>query len=543
MSAAPPRVGALRTVLLAFALAISGAVAGFAYGIATPAHTEIAGAQADVQVHFGRAHDELDLSGVLIGKRSTDRAVLGEAVGVSVRLGLDAATFTTADGSFNTDVLPAYINAYSDPRQLARDLRWAVLKHLLWCTAAGAVIALLVGGCGVGYRGWRRRRDAQDPCAARARHTAIAYRAPERRLAVIAVVAAAVVVTLGTVPGSGRAPDTTTRITPNPIFDGTPLAGTQVSGVLRPLIEAAQSYIRTYFADTNAYYDQLQKNLEQALDAGELRLPTSDDGSDLVNIGFVTDRHCNIGMDRVIVALLEHFAITTLVSAGDDDFSGSFPFEAACTRNLAAKSQQAGITDVFVAGNHDSALTLTAERREEIKVLDGTLVTADGLTFAGYPDPRRSRYGTGIEPPSATERDRLIAEQGKQTGALACRANRPVIVVLHDPSAGRDALGGGCGKAVLALDGHTHRQVGPTALTLVDGTTGYQFVGASTGGAPGEESIERTFASQLTVGPLNHDATVNIVTIDRSNGALVAVTVCRFKPAQDIDFSTLTPTG
>ena len=32
-------------------------------------------------------------------------------------------------------------------------------------------------------------------------------------------------------------------------------------------------------------------------------------------------------MDRVVVALLEHFEVTTLVSAGDDAFSGTFGFE------------------------------------------------------------------------------------------------------------------------------------------------------------------------------------------------------------------------
>jgi hypothetical protein len=37
-------------------------------------------------------------------------------------------------------------------------------------------------------------------------------------------------------------------------------------------------------------------------------------------------------MDRVIVALAQHFDIHLLVSGGDDAFSGSFPFEAAARR-------------------------------------------------------------------------------------------------------------------------------------------------------------------------------------------------------------------
>jgi hypothetical protein len=536
-------VSRLTRILLACGLVLAGALIGLAVGIATPAHTEIAGADAAVRLRPGHPVDELDLSGVLRGIRATDRSVLGEPVGVSVHLALDEGTFTTSDGTFNADVLPAYIQAYSDPAQLARDMKWAVVKHLLVYVVGGAVVALLAIGAGLGYRAWRRRFDRAHPGTAQARAAAVAYRAPDRRLGRVLAVALVVVLVIGMVPGSRRVPDPAPRIVPNPLFDGTPLAGTQVTGVLSPLIGAAQSYIRTYFAATDTYYDQLRGRLEQLLETSEPQLPAAADGQDLVHIGFVTDRHCNIGMDRVVVALLQHYRITTLVSGGDDDFSGSFPFESACTKNLAAKSQQAGMTDVFVAGNHDSAQTLADERDQKIKVLDGQLVTSDGLHFAGYPDPRSSRYGTGLLPSSAAERAKLLREQGQRTGKLACTAKGPVIVVLHDPAAGRDALESGCGKAVLALDGHKHRQAGPTPIALPSGEIGYQFVGASSGGAPTEDSVERSFASQLTVGPLNHPATVNIVTVDRGTGALVGVTVFGFTPDQQITVSSLTPGG
>lgn len=145
-------------------------------------------------------------------------------------------------------------------------------------------------------------------------------------------------------------------------------------------------------------------------------------------------------------------------------------------------------------------------------------------------------------PASAALRAQLLRQQAERTGKLACSSDKPVVVVLHDPAAGRDALANGCGKAVLALDGHTHRQSGPTPVALPAGI-GYQFVGASSGGAPTETSVERTFASQLTVGPLNHDATVNIVTIDRGTGGLVGVTVFQFTPDQEISVSSLTAGG
>ncbi len=529
-------------ILSACGLALVGALVGLAIGVATPAHLEIAGSDAAVQLRPGHPVDELELSGVLRGVRGTDRSLLGEAVGVTVHLSLDTGAFTTSDGTFNTDVLPAYIQAYSDPEQLAHDLRWAVTKHLLWYVIGGVVVALLLLVAIVGYRVWRRRWDRTHPDTGRDRRAAVAYRAPERRLTRLIAIGLVIVLMIALIPGSRRSPPAAPQIVPSALLAGTPLEGTQVTGVLSPLVGAAQSYIRTYFADTDEYYDQLRAKLEAFLATDDPQLPTTGESADLVNIGFVTDRHCNIGMDRVVVALLSHYRIKTLVSGGDDDFSGSFPFESACTRNLAAKSQQAKMTDVFVAGNHDSAQTISEERNQQIKVLDGELVTVDGLTFAGYPDPRSSRYGTGIQPPSAALRAQLLRDQAARTAKLACTSRKPVVVVLHDPTAGRNALTDGCGKAVLALDGHTHRQAGPTPVPLPAGV-GYQFVGASSGGAPTETSVERTFASQLTVGPLNHDATVNIVTIDRASGVLVGVTVFRFTPDQQISVSSLTAGG
>ena len=109
--------------------------------------------------------------------------------------------------------------------------------------------------------------------------------------------------------------------------------------------------------------------------------------------------------------------------------------------------------------------------------------------------------------------------------------------------AGRDALANGCGKAVLALDGHTHRQAGPTPVPLPAGSPATSSSGRRAAARRPRPRVERTFASQLTVGPLNHDATVNIVTIDRATGALVGVTVFRFTPDQQISVSSLTAGG
>lgn len=521
-------------------VALLGAIAAVFVAVFTPAHVDIAGSDARVWLQLGHSYDQLGVDGVLTGKRATTRSVLGEPLGVRAELDIDASVLTDSSGQFNVNILPAYIQAYSDPEQLTDEIRGAVVLHFVAFAAIGAGAALSAFGAWRGYRAWRARYDRTHWPDGPTRTAVRAYRAPERGFARRLAVGVILLAVLGAIPSGVHQIPASTAVIGDAIFDETPLAGIEVQGLLRPAFVAVQSYIETYFNETNSYYDELRTGLEDYLTANPVELPGASTGTGtnpVVQLGFVTDRHCNIGMDRVVVALLHHFDVHTLVSAGDDAFSGTFAFESACTRNLADKSAQFDITDVFVGGNHDSPQTIADEAKQGIKTLTGKVVTSDGVRFIGRPDPRTSRYGQGIVPAARAAQLSLLEQQGTAAGKTGCAASAPVIAVLHDPVAGKAAMRHGCGHVTLALDGHTHHQSGPNVIPLPGGGTGYQFTGASSGGAPGEESIEQSFASRLTVGPLNHDATVNIVSVDRSTGALVGVTVFRFTPDQTITVS------
>lgn len=524
----------LGLIAAAAGLVLLGAVAGAAAGLATPAHTRIAGADATIRVRPGTDVDEFALTGLLTGRRITDRAVLGEPVGVQVRLDLESSTFAAPDGTFNRNVLPAYIQTYSDPAQLAVSVRRALAAHVLHWTLGGALGGAVIFASYRTYRAWRRRLDAQRPGALALRRAALAYLEPERSALHRAGRLLVIIVLVGGIGGAAAAPLQPTRVRPSPLLDGTPLAGTEVGGPFLPAFVSAESYIRQYFAETNSYYAELRTRLIDHLATTPVTLPS---GSDVVTFGFVTDRHCNTGMDRVIVQLLQSVGAKTLVSAGDDAFSGSFSFESACTQGLATASHRAGITDVFVGGNHDSPMTLEDEHHQGIKVLDGKAISVNGLRFIGSADPRASRYGATIQPSAPAAQGAVVTAQGAAIGRAACAASAPLIAVLHDPQAGFVALEHGCGHIRLALDGHMHRQAGPIAQVLSDGTTGYRFSGASTGGAPNDADIERNFASKLTVGPLQHAATVNLVSVDRATGELIDITVCTVSPDGTISFA------
>ncbi len=534
MTRSATRRRGLRAVAWTALAVLAGALAGLVLAFVTPTHVEVAGSDTRIWIRPGCDFDKLGVNGVVSLERATPRAIGGESIGIEAILDLDPAELVNAKGEFDANVLPAYIQAYSDPQQLVEDLRFAVIVHLVVFVSVGAGVGLLAAAGVLGYRRWRVRYDAAhwpDPAD---RRRARAYRGPERRFVRRAAVGVVVLAVVALVPSSHFRRPAPRSLAGDALFNGTPLEGARVEGLLRPALLAAQSYVRTYFGDTDAYYDRLAGKLDDLLENEPVQLT---DGDDVAHLGFVTDRHCNIGMDRVTVDLLRRLHVATLVSAGDDAFSGSFGFEAACTRGLAERSKRAGITDVFAAGNHDSAQTVEFERQQGIRTLTGDVVDAGGLRFIGSPDPRTSRYGQGIRPASNAAQRRVTDKQGARVGRTACAASGPVIAVLHDPGAGSEAIDHGCGRVTLALDGHTHEQGGPYPHALPDGAIAAAFTGASGGGAPGGAVTAESFASRLTVGPLNHPASVYLLDVSRSTGTLLAVTVVTFRPDQDITVS------
>ncbi len=537
-----PPIGAAaragKAVLGALLAAVLGALVGLAVGVATPAHVELAGSDARVWLEPGSTVDQVGVTGAVTLKRRTDRSLLGQPVAVRALVDLDISQLVH-DGAINTDVIPAYVQAYSDPMQIVAVVRHQIIWHLARFVIAGAVTALLLAAATTRYRRWRRawvQRHYPDPDS---RAAARYFRVRERVWAARGAAFAVAVLAVAAVPSAHFHPPQRERVVGNPVLADTPLAGVEVDGLLAPALVAARNYIQTYAGQTDAYYTRLEQRLQDFLAGQQIDLAGGRDGEDIVHLGYVTDRHCNTGMDRIAIALLRHFGAHLLVSGGDDAFSGTFSFEAACTRNLAQLSHAAGVADVFVGGNHDSPMTLHDERGQGITVLDGSVVTVDGLRFVGLPDPRTSRYGQGIRPRSETAQARVVAQQAAKIAQAACGSTAPIIAVAHDPRAGTRTLQQGCSNVTLALDGHTHRQSGPHDVLLQDGSTGEQFTGGSSGGAPSDHTLVRTFASRLTVGPLNHDAYVYLVSVARTSGRLAGITTFRFTPDGTVTVSQM----
>jgi hypothetical protein len=491
---------------------IAGTAMGAGYAVTHDTNIELGGTPAAVHLTT-HDYDELSINdNVLSIKLPNRRELAGQPIGVALNLDIDTSRFIGPDGQFDASLLPAYISLFSDTRQIGKDVHDALLRR-------GA----LGGGVGFGLSlgaYYLYRKYGQ--------HHPEGLSDFQKHL----VIGTAIVSAVSILPSSAHHDTSHTTLHPDAILVGTPLQGGEADGFLQPVVRYIADYVANYVSDTDIYYDKLQNKLADYLTKNPVAIPT---GEDISTFGFVSDRHCNIGMDRVTMGLMNAYGIKTLILGGDDALNGSFNFEKACTSNLAERAKHLGIEVVGVGGNHDSPMTLQAESEQGIKILNSETATINGITFVGNSDQRASRYGTGMFPSNSDAQIKLTTSQGKEAAKIACDSDLKIVAILHDPNAGRTALENGCGNITLALDGHAHVQSGPTSIDLPNGTRGYQFTTASSGGAPGEEMASTASPlSELTVGPLNHPAGINIVSYNTKTGELVAITTFTFEPDMTI---------
>ncbi len=282
-------------------------------------------------------------------------------------------------------------------------------------------------------------------------------------------------------------------------FAGTPFEGATVHGLyLRSIIDEVAPEVIDFIEDTDGFYEQAQANFEGAFN----ERPSLEKDETRSRVMIISDVHCNIGMSRVYGAVAQKFAVDAVIDAGDATMSGT-PVEEECIAN---EADALGDTPRFITlGNHDSPqVTGEQARNHNFMVADGTVQEFAGFTILGASDPRRSRFGA----PDIHPNDSRIAEQGQAIKELAC-ANKPDIVVIHDPKAGRPTAEAHC--ATLTISGHVHEQTEPELYQDGLGNASYHFVQGTTGGAK-EDS--------LVLGALNDPAVLSVFEFDEDNQPL-----------------------
>ncbi|HET6625345.1 MAG TPA: metallophosphoesterase [Nocardioidaceae bacterium] len=265
--------------------------------------------------------------------------------------------------------------------------------------------------------------------------------------------------------------------------------GLMTSGTKR----LARSAFDTYTRSLNFYKDVY----EQALDLGpRLHQPAEDETVVLL----VSDRHDNVGMDKVARAIADAGGATVLFDAGDDTSTGS-NWEAFSLESLAEAFEDFD-ERYAIAGNHDNG-DFVIEQYDDLGFthLEGEVIDGpDGMRLLGIDDPRSSGLGSWRDAGKVT-----FAEQSQHLADLACEhqedGDRINTLLVHDANSGQEALERGC--VDLVLGGHIHAQLGPTLVIGDNGERGYTYTNGTTGGA----------AYALAIGSkLRRDAEVTLVT-------------------------------
>lgn len=356
-----------------------------------------------------------------------------------------------------------------------------------------------------------------------------------KELVAIGLVTVLVLAGLGTAVLKRPAP-----LVADPAFDGTPLAGSQVTGRLGGVIDAALSAVQDFSRDNDAFYDQVLEELRAQWNsrplsgnwtsrgmvppAGVGSAGTDGDSADggapegVTTFVFGSDIHCNIGMARVAGAVAGMSGADAYIDGGDITMTGTSA-ENYCLDVLDDELPN-DLPRMFIKGNHDSTETARHAKGQGWKVLEDSSAEMAGVTFFGGPDPRRTVFGSGSQLETA-----LTSEQyAEKLRDEACAADFD-IMLIHDPAVGAPSLRSGC--ADYALSGHWHRRVGPETFG-----SGVRYVSSTTGGA---------LANALTPGPLKMNAELSIIRVDNATKRPIDVQIITVTPEQKVTIGGWVP--
>ncbi len=251
------------------------------------------------------------------------------------------------------------------------------------------------------------------------------------------------------------------------------LAGVEVSG------GTAAQQTRRLVASAVSTYEKSQEFYDTAAeDAAELDLREPREDETVVVL--VSDRHDNVGMDRVARAVADRAGATAVFDAGDDTSTGQ-SWEAFSLDSLAASFEDYD-GRWAVAGNHDHG-DFVRQHLEELgwTYFDGEVIDGPGGSrLLGVDDPRSSGLGNWRDESGLSFED-VRERLADEACAAADEGDRVTTLLVHDANLGDDALERGC--VDLVLGGHTHVESGPTPVVGENGEIGYSFTVGTTGGA------------------------------------------------------------
>jgi predicted phosphodiesterase len=280
----------------------------------------------------------------------------------------------------------------------------------------------------------------------------VVYRRKWRRVLIAA--ASALVLVGGTELATYATYDTSAFLSPT--FSGSLSIAPKLIG---PVEEATQ------------HIDAFRTALEQIV-SGSARVYTTiaaspPAGPNTIKVLHISDIHLSPLGFTFAQQIAQGFGVDFVVDTGDITTFGT-PAENFVTKYIPGFH----LPYVFVRGNHDSGSLVQAMSRERnVRVLDGSETTVDGITLYGYPDPVFNNNDHDLDSKQFEQQvetaDPIIARQ------VESLPRPPDIVMVHDNRMAQSLAG----HVPLVLSGHFH----VPAKTITDGTLYLQI--GSTGGA------------------------------------------------------------
>ncbi|MEV4131318.1 metallophosphoesterase [Dactylosporangium sp. NPDC049742] len=206
-------------------------------------------------------------------------------------------------------------------------------------------------------------------------------------------------------------------------------------------------------------------------------LPVYEPDTSATKVLHISDMHLNPAAWGVVRTVADQFSVDVVVDTGDINDWGSEP-----EASYVGEISKLRVPYLYIRGNHDSAVTAAAVAKQpNATVLDNSITTVKGLTFAGIGDPRftpdKSTDATNEEQHAA------VVSSGQLLADKILASPKPVDVALvHDPVAAQP-LAGIC---PLVLAGHRHAR----SITRLDPTI--PVVLPSDGASPAVTQPERT---------------------------------------------------
>ena len=447
--------GRLLLVLVLLSLPVGLALA--ALGHAPAAHVRIAGQDVTVRPVLGQDTSQL-FDGALVQPRHATVPVLGKPVGVDV------------DADFNR-IVPSdkrtrgYLTALWENPQPAIDLiQDAAQRYLLVWGGGGLLVGVVVDAV-LGLVLWRRRQRFAGYSPEQAGLVAGHNRVLRRTSAVVAVVALLAVDVVG---ARVWAHDDHRRVEGTRAFDGTPLQGTQVRGLLADVLP-----FLAVLKPRSEFYERVSDHLDAALAAR----PDLNDSADTVTFVLAEDFEDVNGMARQVGHTANVLDADFVALSGDLTFAGK-PVETYVLDTIDYYARHRPV--YFAPGLHDTRTIVDAARARGWHVGDGTSEDIDGLRLLSAADPRISTVGSFGNGDVLRDPDVDTGTFVTDTVRQAC-TDRPDFVLLHDHSLGHRIAEAGCqGSAV--LDGRSYQTLGPQPVTTdLQGTT-TEYTSGSAGG-------------------------------------------------------------